>query len=386
PEGSANDWRQWRGPLASGAAASTANPPVEWSETNNLRWKVRIPGAGTSTPIIVADKIFLLTAVEEGAAAEKGKAPAGDKGKKGGQGGFGRSPKPTAKVDFNVVCLDRKTGATVWTKTLKSEVPHEGHHRDHGFASFSPVTDGSRLYVLYGSRGLYCLDLAGDVKWTKELGRMETRNGFGEGSSPALHENTLVINWDHEGADFVAAFDKRTGDELWRQPRDEPTSWTTPVICGISGKMQVVIPGTKRCRAYDLATGKELWDAPGLTTNVIPSGIADGEMVYLTSGFRGAEFLAIRLGKTGDLTKTDAIVWKHSKETPYVPSPMLSNGKLYFFKGNEGVLSSLDAATGKPAMAATRVPGLGSVYASPVAVGKELYLRGRNSLYCIAAP
>jgi outer membrane protein assembly factor BamB len=235
------------------------------------------------------------------------------------------------------------------------------------------------------------------------------------------------VNWDHEGADFVAAFDKRTGDELWRQPRDEPTSWTTPVIGGADGKMQVVIPGTNRCRSYDLATGKELWDAPGLTTNVIPSGIADGDMVYLTSGFRGAAFLAIKLGKTGDLAKTDAIVWRHSKETPYVPSPMLANGRLYFFKGNEGVISSLDAANGKPAMPATRVPGLGSVYsspiaaggkvylvgrsgttvvidegdelkvqatnkldegidASPVAVGKELYLRGRDHLYCIAAP
>ena len=277
------------------------------------------------------------------------------------------------------MALDRATGKTLWQKVAKEEVPHEGHHPDHGFSSYSPVTDGKLLFAFFGSRGLYCYDLKGEKKWEKHLGKMETKNDFGEGSSPVLHGNTLVVNWDHEGSDFIVALDKNTGNELWRKPREEDTSWSTPLIVSTGGKTQVISSATKKIKSYDLADGKLLWEASGNTPNTIPTPVADRERVYITSGFRGSSLLAIKLNNPGgDLTDTDAIAWKASKNTPYVPSPLLYQNRLYLFAGNNGILSSFDAATGKLLIDAERIKDLPGVYASPVGAGGKIYLVGRN--------
>src|SRR3954453_10578383 len=200
----AADWPQWRGPLATGAAPN-ARPPTTWSETNNVKWKVKIPGKGTATPIVWQDQVFIQTAIPKDAPVQKamiapqvvGQVPAGESPRRrpapGGGGGGMRSEKPTAPYQFTLMCLDRKTGATLWQKVAREEVPHEGHHPDHGFASYSPVTDGTLLFAYFGSRGLHCFDMDGNLKWQKDLGKMKTRAGFGEGSSPALFGNTLVI-------------------------------------------------------------------------------------------------------------------------------------------------------------------------------------------------
>jgi outer membrane protein assembly factor BamB len=241
------------------------------------------------------------------------------------------------------------------------------------------VTDGEHLYVSFGSRGLYCYDLAGNLKWEKDLGDMQTRNAFGEGSSPALHRDTIVVNWDHEGEDFIVALDSRTGKERWRQSRDEPTTWSTPLIVEHDGKREVVVSATNSVRSYDLATGEQLWECSGMTGNVVPTPVSDFGKLYAISGFRGAALLAIQLGKRGTLTGTDAIAWQHRKATPYVPSPLLSGERLYFFSGNQGVLSCFNAKTGKPLFEAERVSDLpGGVYASPVAAAGRVYLLGRD--------
>lgn len=390
-----NNWPQWRGPLGTGAAPEGANPPTEWDATKNVRWKVKLPGAGSSTPIVWGDRIFIQTAVPAGAAADAppqaasprgrdgrdgrdGQGPRGGKGGKGGRGGFGGGGPPTTPQRFVLMCLDRKTGKTIWEQTARELVPHEGHHRDHGFSSHSPVTDGKHVWAWFGSRGLHCYDMEGKRVWEKDLGKQSTRNSFGEGSSPALHGDTIVVNWDHEGDDFIAAFDKLTGDEKWRQKRDEPTTWTTPLVVEHAGKAQVIVAGTNRVRAYDLETGKEIWHAPGLTQNVIPTPVAADGVVYLTSGFRGAALMAIKLGREGDLTGTDAILWSHEKATPYVPSPLLADGKLYFFSGNKGLLSAFDVKTGKPLVDTQRIDGLDNVYASPVQAGGRLYFVARE--------
>jgi outer membrane protein assembly factor BamB len=220
--------------------------------------------------------------------------------------------------------------------------------------------------------------MQGTVKWEKDLGDMKTRNGFGEGASPALHGKTLVVNWDHEGADFVVAFNKANGDELWRKDRDELTSWTTPFVIEHEGKAQVVISGEKRIRSYDLATGNEIWQCGGMTSNVIPTPVAGFGMIYITSGFRGSALRAIKIGRTGDLTDSDAIAWQHNDRTPYVPSPLLSGDRLYFYSGNNAMLSCFDAKSGKAHYAAERVPGISGVYASPVAAAGRVYLAGRD--------
>jgi outer membrane protein assembly factor BamB len=461
-----NNWPKWRGPDSSGAVHD-ANPPLEWSETKNVKWKVKLPGRGSSTPIIWQDKIFIQTAINTGKKADppakedeakkaaasertngreillaqatqddakkearsvsdgvkkddaKSDAPKGDeqkgdeprrggrggfgqggdrgpggrgpggpggpggfgqggRGGRGGGGGFGRGAPPTEVHQFVLLCIDRATGKTVWEKIAREELPHEGHHRDHGFASHSPVTDGQHVIAYFGSRGLHCYDMNGNLLWSKDLGRMRTANGFGEGSSPALYKNTVIVNWDHEDEDFIAAFDKITGDELWRKPRDEKTTWGTPLVVEHNGRVEVIIGATGRSRSYDLATGEQIWEAEGLTANAIPSPVGKGDMVYLMSGFRGAALRAIRLGGSGDLTKTDSIVFQLSKATPYVPSPLLYDNRLYFFSGNNAVLSCYDATTGEPIVEAKRVEGLQNVYASPVAAAGRVYLVGRN--------
>jgi len=278
-----------------------------------------------------------------------------------------------------LLSIDRETGKTQWQKVLEEVVPHEGHHPTDGtFASASPVTDGQSVYAFFGSRGLYCCDLQGNVKWKKNFGQMKIKMGFGEGSSPVLFGDTLVVNWDHEGEDFIVALNKVTGQELWRQPRTEDTSWATPIVVVQDGKPQVVTAATRKIRSYDLATGQLLWECAGLTPNVIPSPVAGDGLVYAISGFRGYALLAIKPDRTGDVTGTDAIAWSYKKNTPYVPSPLLYEGRLYFFADNKATLTSCEAKTGRVLIDAQRLPELQEVYASPVGAAGRVYVIGRN--------
>jgi outer membrane protein assembly factor BamB len=377
----AANWPAWRGPLATGASPD-ANPPIEWSETKNVKWKVAVPGRGSATPIVWEHQIFLLTAIPAGKktpappAAEP--TPAPESGRRGGRGGGGLSEAPDEEQQFTVLALNRTTGKTLWQHTPRVQLPHAGHHRDHGFASASPVTDGEVLIAHFGSFGTYAYDLKGRLLWEKDFGDMRTRNSFGEGSSPALSGNTVVVLWDHEGEDFIVALDRLTGKELWRQQRDEPTGWCTPLIVEHGGRKQVVVNGTNRARGYDLLTGEALWESGGQTANAIPSAVAAQSRVYVMSGFRGAELQAITLGRQGNLTGSDAIAWRHTKSTPYVPSPLLVNDFLYFLSGNNALLSAFDATTGKAHFEAERIEGLTGVYASPVAAAGRVYLVGRD--------
>jgi outer membrane protein assembly factor BamB len=393
------NWPAWRGPLHNGVSPN-GDPPIEWSETKNVKWKVKVPGRGTSTPIVWENQIFLHSAIPTGkkieppaakpetggpAAGALAQAPDGgadrpQRRQRGPGGGGGmRSQQPTEVMKFDVISFDRKTGSVLWQKTLREELPHEGHQPDNSFASYSPVTDGQHIISYFGSRGLHCLDLKGNIKWQKDLGKMQTKNSFGEGSSPALYQNTVVVLWDHEGADFIAAFDKNSGKELWREQRDEDTTWSTPLIVPVNGKPQVVVSATRKIRSYDLATGKQIWECAGMTANAIPSPVMADGVLYATSGFRGSALFAIKLaGASGDIADSPSILWKHSKSTPYVPSPLLYEDKLYFFAGNNAMLSCFDAKTGKPLIDAERIDDLQGVYASPTGASGRVYLVGRN--------
>jgi outer membrane protein assembly factor BamB len=358
---------------------------LEWSESKNVKWKVKIPGFGSSTPTIWENRVFIVSAIPTQNKSAKPKdeveqkpEAAPNEGRRRGPGGFGGEPPPDSPLKFTVLCFDRSSGKVLWEKVAREETPHEGHHKDHGFASASPVTDGKHLLAYFGSRGLYCYDLEGNLKWEKDFGDMQTRNSFGEGSSPALHGNTVVILWDHEGEDFILALDKNSGKELWRQKRDEPTGWSTPLITEHKGKMQVIVNGTNKVRAYDLESGNMLWECGGQTLNAIPTPVADKDTVYVTSGFRGNALQAIQLGRSGDLTGSDAIRWSHDKSTPYVPSPLLVDGLIYIVAGNNGVLSCFDTKTGKPHFEHERLEGLFGIYASPVAAKDRIYVLGRE--------
>jgi outer membrane protein assembly factor BamB len=353
-------WGQWRGPHATGVSR-TATPPTTWSETQNIRWKVAIPGYGSASPVVWGNRVYLPTAIPE--------VP-------------GRQVKPGVKHKFVLMAFDRATGKLVWERLAKEEATHEATHTDNGtYASASAVTDGEHVIVNFESRGLFAYDMNGTLVWQKDLGDKTMRNQFGEGSTPALHGRYLVQVWDQfpPKSSFVVALDKRTGEEIWRKNRDEIDTWATPLVVEVNGRPQAIVGAMNRVHAYDLATGNVVWETAGLTMNVIPSPVYEDGIAFLTSGFRGNSLKAIRLADAkGDITGTPAVVWTLDRDTPYVPSPLVYDGHLYVLKGNTGILSVFDAKTGKPHYALQRLDATPNVFSSPVGAAGRVYIPGRE--------
>ena len=359
-------WPQWRGPYATGVSKS-ADPPIEWSETKNIRWKVEIPGRGSASPVIWGDRVFVLTAVPAGMIGPTAHAPRG-----------GARPRDLHR--FTVLAIDRRTGKIVWQQVAREERPHEASHPDNGtWASSSAITDGEHVFAWFESQGMFAYTMDGTLLWQKDLGDKQMRQQFGEGSTPVLYGNRLVIVWDHQGQSFVVALDAHTGQEVWRAARQEIDTWSTPLVVEHDGRPQVVTNGMNRLRSYDLETGKIVWESQGTTMNAIPSPVAADGMVFVTSGFRGNNLKAIRLADArGDITGSHAIVWTLDRDTPYVPSPLLYDGALYLLKTNSGLLSVFDAKTGKPHYQLQRLDGVPEVFASPVGASGRVYIPGRD--------
>ena len=369
-------WGQWRGPAATGVARF-GDPPTEWSETRNIRWKVEIPGRGAASPIVWGDKIFLLTAVPvDDPVSAAAPAAAGQ-----GRRRRGRGPRAIPMHRFIIMAIARETGEVVWERVAREAVPHEAHQTPNGtYASGSAVTDGEHLFAFFGSWGLFAYDMDGNPLWEVDLGTRLMRSEFGEGTTPALHGDTLVVTWDHIGGQsFIVALDKRTGAERWRANRDEIDTWATPLIVEHEGRPQVITPAMERVYSYDLETGEIVWQSRGTTMNAIPSPVHADGIVYVMSGFRGNNLQAIRLAAArGDIAGTDAIVWQLDRDTPYVPSPLLYDDALYVIKSNDGILSVFDPLTGEPRYQRQRLQGVPNVFASPVGAAGRVYITGRD--------
>jgi outer membrane protein assembly factor BamB len=370
--GDPGQWPTWRGPEGSGVARTDA--PLHWSDTENIKWKANIPGRGHSSPLVWGDKIFLTTAVPTDPANATRPGRSTEKRALGHAGNPGQQPEQR----FEVICLGKMTGKVLWERTAITTAPHEGYHHMYGsFASNSPVTDGKYLYAFFGSRGVYCYDLDGKLIWQKDLGRMKMRLDYGEGAAPALGGETLVLPFDQESGSFIVALDKNTGNELWREERDEQSNWTMPLILAFKGGKQVVAAGAKKVQSYDLATGKLVWECAGLGPNVIPAPVYHEDLVYVMSGYLNPNLMAIRLGRTGDLTGSDAVVWSTSRGTSYSASPVLFDDKLYTIT-DRGMLSCYNARTGEPYYQMTRLPKPYSFKSSPVAANGKLYLTAED--------
>ena len=364
-----DNWSHWRGPTGNGVS-ETAKPPIEWAPNKNIQWKVAIEGKGSGSPVIWQDKVFVVTAVTEG-------------------GGVGQpqprrrrgvpAPRPTKNTSFQLLCFNRIDGELLWKKTAITRVPREGIHGTNTYASASPCTDGEHVYADFGSRGIYCYTLDGDLVWKYEkFPPMSTRASFGEGSSAVLAEDKLIVPYDHEGQSKLYAFDKTTGDIVWEVNRDEPSNWGTPLIVDHDGRKQVVATGQNKVRAYDLETGEPLWTCGGQADRPVASPVKFGDMVVVGSS-KGSSFMgAFKLDGKGDIEGTDKVVWTLRRNTPDIGSPVLSGNRLYFYKAKTGNLSCYNVETGQPFFEVTRVSQIRSTYASPVVANGYVYLTGRS--------
>lgn len=371
----ANDnWPHWRGPTANGVADATAAPPLKWNADTNIKWKVPLPGRGSATPIVWGDRIYLATAIKTDREATPAEMPKPDPRFQT------RTKPPTHFYKFDVLCLDRNTGKILWQKTLNEAVPHEGHHETHSYAAGSPTTDGKRLYVSFGSFGIFALDLDGNVQWKREFGRLNTRLGWGEAVTPVVHGHLLFLNWDQEGEgdSKLICLETLNGKTYWEAGHPEKTTWNTPCVVKHAGRTQVIVNGENRIRSYDAEEGKVIWLVGGMTANPIPSPLASNGVAYVMSGYRGTAAVAISLDSRGELGKDGPTIWRYGKGTPYVPSPILIGNRLYFTQANTNVLTILDAKTGKPILADERLPGLGQLYASPIAATGRIYFTDRQ--------
>jgi outer membrane protein assembly factor BamB len=373
------NWPQWRGPAGTGAAVY-GNPPTEFSETKNIRWKTEIPGKGHATPIVWGDQIIVLTAVPTDKKPVQGEV----------KQEAGRMGPPSSGTEFihkfEVISVDRNTGKIQWERTVKEEIPLERTHTLGSWASNSPVTDGENIFAYFGSRGLYCLDFKGNVLWERNFGQMEIVMSFGEGSSPAIWKDKIVVVWDNEAGSFIVALDKKTGKDVWKVDRDEKTSWASPLIVEVNGRAQVITAATSKVRSYDLETGELVWECTGLTRNVIPNPVYANGILYVMSGYRGNALLAIDLAKAkGNITDTGVILWKYAQDTPYTPSPVLMDGRLYFLKANNGSVSCLDARDGKVNYMNEKLDGIVNIYSSPTGAADHLYIAAENVVDVIKA-
>jgi len=360
-------WPHWRGSSHTGVA--TGEPPVAWSDTSNVKWKVEIPGRGYSTPVAWGDRIFLTTAIPAG--KKPAAAPAAEAGGRGPGGGSGANEEHR----FEVVAVDRATGKILWQKTAVTAAPHEGYHHLYGsFASNAPATDGQRVYAFFGSRGLFVYDLNGKLLWQKDLGiKMQMRLAFGEGTGVVVDDGRVYLQFDHQGEGAVIALNAADGKEIWRAARKDNTSWSTPLIVSHDGAKQLVVTADTKVKAYDVNTGKVAWEVGGLGLNPIPQPIQFRDTIILMSGYRNPKLMAVRLGRTGDLTGTDAIVWETTRGTSYTATPALHDGRLYIIADN-GMLHVFDAATGTPHYVRQRLPKPYNFKASPLAVKDRVYL------------
>lgn len=371
----ADQWPQFRGPRA-GAIADDPTLPETWSETQNIAWKVDIPGTGWSSPVVWDDHIFItatLSAADERVAV-KGLYDPGDEN--------GRT-RAAGEHRFMVYDVDFKTGKIRWQREILRIQPRVQRHIKNSFASETPVTDGERVYVYFGSTGIVsALDFNGRPVWTKELTALDGRQAFGTAASPALYKDRLIVVDDNARDSFIAAFNKATGEELWRSPRDEVENWSTPFVWENALRTEIVTAGMNKIRSYDM-DGKVLWELKGMTVNTVPTPFTAHGLVYISSGYPGGSprpVYAVRPGAAGDITlkagetSNQHVVWYQPALGTYNTSALVY-GDFYYTLLDRGFLLCHDARTGTQVYGRQRItPDTSGFTASPWAYNGKVFL------------
>ncbi len=367
---SQDNWPQFRGADSRGVAES-GNPPSQWSTTENVAWKTDLPGRGWSSPIVWGQKIFLTTCVNLGESEEP---------KKGLYFGGDRAKPPASEHQWKVICLDLSTGNKLWEQQPHQGVPATPIHLKNSYASETPVTDGQRVYALFGNLGIYCYDMDGKPLWSKKLDHHPIRNGWGTAASPVVYQDRVYVVDDNDEASYLLALDARDGAELFRVERDERSNWATPFIWKNSQRVELITPGTKRNRAYDLE-GRLLWELGGMSTITIAAPYAKDDLLYISSGYvldSNKPIFAIKPGATGDITldkdatKSDYVAWCNKTAAPYNPSTLLYGDLLYVLY-DMGFFGCFDANTGEEVYKKRRIPDGKAFTASPWAYGGKVF-------------
>jgi len=378
---SQTNWPQWRGLNASGVSSETGLP-TDWDGSKNIRWKAAIPGRGHSSPIVWGNKIFLTTSIEGPV------VPGAEAVRHMHKGQEYRHPDSVGadhSYTLKLLCVDLDSGKILWDKTVYEGTVYDNRHKKNTYASATPVTDGKFVYISFEAEGIYCYDFDGKRIWKTSVGKI-AKGGMGPGTSPVLYENLLILQADQEYGEgsFIAAVDKKNGKEVWRVERDQRRSWATPLLIKTSQRTELVTSGPNKIISYDPATGRELWRAPGVISNPIPSPVTGQGLVFVTAGSDAKRAFAIRLGGSGDLEGTTNVVWSYEKGTAYVPSPILYNEYLYLIT-DAGAITCLEAATGK-VIYQTRIPMAASFTASPVAFeGKIMFVSEDGDSFILKA-
>ncbi len=399
------NWPQFRGEQSLGVATNQ-NLPTTWSATQNVAWKAAVPGLGWSSPIVWGDKIFVTSVVRDGEVEPP---------KKGLYFGGERRTPSTNTQHWMVYAFDWQSGKKIWEKQVHEGSPGTSVHLKNTYASETPVTDGERVYACFGNLGIFGLDLNGKEVWSQKLGQFKTHAGWGTAASPVLHKDRIFVVNDNDEQSFLVALNKKTGEQLWRVERDEKSNWATPVVWENEQRTELIVPGTKRVRSYDL-DGKLLWEFGGMSSIVIPTPCAQSGLLYVCSGYVGDQnrpVFAIRPGASGDIslkageTNNPYIAWYQKTAAPYNPSP-LAYGDYFYVLFDFGFLSCRDAKSGKEIYAKQRInlDGTSGFTASPWAYGEKIFclsedgdtfvfqagpeykLVGKNSLgeMCMATP
>ena len=399
----AEPWAQYRGPGSNGIAEDPRLPD-HWSATENVKWRVDVPGVGWSSPIVWGDRIFLTSVIS----ADSKEAP-----KKGLYFG-GERPIPTDEHRWMVYAVDFKTGKILWEKEVQRSAPPASRHLKNSYASETPVTDGERVYAYFGNAGLFCFDLKGKLLWQQKWEARKTRYGWGTAASPIVYKDRLYILNDNDEQSFLAAYDKKTGKQIWRVEREVGTNWSTPYIWENGQRTELVISGTKAVRSYDL-NGKMLWEFNGMSSIAIPTPFSKFGLLYIASGYVGDQHrpvYAIKPGASGNIslkegeTSNQFIAWYLRQGGPYNPSPIVY-GDIYYTLYDRGFFTANDARTGQEVYGKQRLdPAAGAFTSSPwayngklfclsedgdtfvIQAGKEYKLLGKNSLdeLCMATP
>ena len=390
--GRAQNWPRFRG-ATDGAAADHPSLPDRWSTTENVVWKTDIPGRGWSSPVVWGDHVFVVAAIDVAKPVDTFRAPTEYVSRSLGGPMTGedvnRTPSEHRWVVYDV---DANTGKVRWERVLRTATPAQPVHNKNSMASETPVTDGERVYVYLSYAGLYALDFSGNIAWSKPMDVQPVRMGWGGAASPALHDGRLYVVNDNEAQSFMAAYDAKTGNELWRIPRDEKSNWSTPFVWQNAQRTEIVTTGSRKVRSYD-TTGQLLWELSGLTSIHAATPITVGGLLYISSGYTSdatRPVFAIRPGATGDITpppgqrSNDYIAWSHPTLASAYPSGLVVGGQYYMLL-DRGFLTAAHAQTGEEVYGRQRIATDGGMFsASPWSYnGKIFALNEDGTTYVI---